>query len=390
MMKLILRYRVTMRQGLIQLGLLGFVFALESFIAPDSGFSRSRAVFQFLEGLLFVLLCLTLLISLLQRFALILRSSSQGERIRKISTAPHAPFLLLHVGLLFLIAAFAYSKTGSLEALMEVPVGGETRAVLLDDGRRFDLPFTVRATGFEMTRYPSGEVRQFIGKLELYEETGSVEKKEITVGEPLIHGGYRFSLFQYGDRGSRVKGGIRKINNPAYVQSYDALSGSAVLLPNDTFAALVSLEEHATRRTPLGYRDVGHALHYKIQGRDGARYDMISYQSAAHVVDWRQAGEEEYTSVHLLGDPAAASKLPMEYYLTVSEIAPKKTVGFQVRFYRGLNFLFFASFLVVMGTIWQVLIWRPPGGHPGRHAISVKQEETEIVCVKASEGSKLA
>lgn len=378
MIRLLLKYRVTMRQGLIQLSLLGLLFALETAIAPGPGFSRGRAALVFFQQAFFVLLCLTLLISVIQRIALIWRASSPGEMIRKIGTAPHAPFLVLHVGLLLLIAAFAYSKTGGIEALMELPVGGESRTVQLADGRRLDLPFTVRATGFEMERYPSGEVRQFVGKLELDGGDGFVEKREITVGEPLIHAGYRFSLFQYGDRGSRVKGGIRDIKNPSYARPFDALSGGTVLLPDDSFAALVSLEEHATRRTPAGYRDVGHALHYKVLGRDGESYEMVSYQSAAHVIDWRRAGEGEYVSVHLLRDSVEANRPPVDYYFTVSDISPKKTVGFQVRYYPGLNFLLIASFLVVAGTTWEILIWRPQDKRSSRSLASGKAEEAEI------------
>jgi len=362
MIRLFLKYRVTMRQGLIQLSLLGLLFAFESLIATGPEFPRGRAVMVLFEQFLFVLLCLTLLISILQRIALIRCAYRRGDMTRRIVSAPHAPFLLLHAGLFFLITAFAYSKTGGLEATLELPVGGEGRTILLENGQRIDLPFTLRVTDFELERYPSGEVRQFVGKLELDEGAGVVYKKEVTVGEPLMHGAYRFSLFQYTDRGSRVKGGIRKINDPSDVQSFDVLSGGVILLPDDSFAVLVSLDEHATRRTLSGFRDVGVAVSYEIRGRDGENYEMISYQSAAHVIDWRRAGEGEYASIHLLGDPTAARRLPMDYYFTVSEIEAKKTVGFQVRSYRGLNLLLFASFLVVVGTTWQILIWKPPGG----------------------------
>lgn len=361
-----------MRQGLIQLSLLGLVFGLETVIPPGPGFSQGREGLHFLEKMLFVLLCLTLLISILQRIALISRTSHPKEIMSKILTTPHAPFLLLHVGLLLLILAFAYAKTGAIEALMELPVGGEGRTVSLDDGRKFDLPFTVRATGFEMERYPSGEVRQFVGKLELIAGGGNIKKKEITVGEPLMHGGYRFSLFQYGDRGTRIKGSIRKITDPSTVESYDALTGSSVSMPDDSFAALVSLEEHATRRTSSGYRDVGHAVHYKMQGRNGKRYDVVSYQSATHVIDWRLVGTDEYTSIHLLRNPEAARNLPMDYYLTVSDISAKKTVGFQVRSYRGLYLLLFASILVVLGTTWEVLVWRPAVEHSALKSARMK------------------
>lgn len=281
MIRLLLKYRVTMRQGLIQLSLLGLLFALESLIAPGPGFSRGRAAVIFLEQICFVLLCLTLLISILQRLALLARNASRTEMTKKMLSAPHAPFLLLHAGLFFLIIAFAYSKTGTIEALMEVSVGGETRTVSLESGERFDLPFTVRATGFDMARYPTGEVRQFIGLIELDDGSGRIEKKEITVGEPMIHGDYRFSLFQYGDRGSRVKGSIRKTGDPLNVQSYDALSGGSILLPDSSFAVLVSLDEHATRRSPSGMRDVWVAVSYEVSWRDGLRYYLISYQSAA-------------------------------------------------------------------------------------------------------------
>jgi len=352
-----------MRQGLGILVLLGAAIGVETLLAPGPSWIRSAV--RGTQWTSFSLVTLILLLSLWQRMrqigAALEGSSRHGlDLLRLLRSTPHGPFLVLHGGLVLLILAVGYAKNGSLEAVMELPVGGEGRVAVLDDGRRVTLPFTVRATAFDTEHYPSGEVRQFVGGVELAEGDRIVVSQPLTVGDPLDYRGYRFSLFRYGYRGSRVTGSIRPVTDPVRWTTYDAIVGSNLTLPDGTGVILASLEEHTTRRTPDGDRDIGRGLVYEMPGRDGTRYEVMSYESASHVVDFRRTGAREFTSINLLRDRAEAVNLPFDHYLTVASVEPSKTIGLQIRYYPGLRFLLFSAALVVAGVAWMLRFWRPP------------------------------
>src|SRR5574341_944456 len=117
-------YRATMRQGLVLLALLGAAIGLETSLPVDAP-AWTRSIVVVSEQGLFALVLLVLAASLVQRTIQI---------ARLLLTTPHGPFLVLHGGLALLIAAFGYAKSGSVEAVMELPVGAESREARLEDG----------------------------------------------------------------------------------------------------------------------------------------------------------------------------------------------------------------------------------------------------------------
>jgi len=362
-MRIGLTYRVTMRQGLVLLALLGVFIGLETLIAP--GPSWTRSVVGASEGVLFLLVTLVLVASLAQRIGQIRTAFAGSSRygvglFHLLRSTPHGPFLVLHGGILLLIVAFGYTKSGAVEAVMELPVGGESRTAVLDDGRRVTLPFTVRANAFDTNHYDTGEVRQFVGGVALVDGDQVLAAQALGVGAPLDYHGYRFSLFRYGYRGSRVTGSVRPVADPARATAYDAVVGNGVTMSDGGEIRLADLVEHTTRRTPDGDRDVGRAVVYEVPGRDGARYEVMSFESASHVVDWRRAGVREFESVNLLRDRNAARALPFDDYLTISTIEPAKAIGLQIRYYPGLWFLLMSASLVVAGVAWMMRFWKPP------------------------------
>ena len=361
-MRIRLPYRVTMRQGLVPLALLGASIGLETFLAPGPGWAR--AVIGAVEWVLGSLVLVILISGLVQRLGQIREalaiSEHSGGLWRLLWSTPHGPFLLLHGGLLLLIAAFGYSKAGAIEAVMELPVGGESRVAVMDDGRRVTLPFTVRANAFETEHYDTGEVKQFVGDVALVDGDQVVAARSLGVGGPLDYRGYRFSLFRFGYRGTRVTGHIRPIGDPAEATPFDAAVGGDLIEAGGGPVRLTDLVEHATRRTPDGDRDVGRSVVYEVSGRDGARYEVMSFESAGHVIDWRRAGTREFESIHLLRDRDASRALPFDHYLTISTIEPAKAIGLQIRYYPGLPLLLISAALVVAGVAWMMRFWKPP------------------------------
>lgn len=357
-------YRATMRQGLVLLALLGGSIGLDASLPIDApGWIRSVVVA--LERGLFTLVLLVLAASLVQRAIQIVRSGRESARpvgtmARLLLTTPHGPFLVLHGGLALLIAAFGYAKSGSIEAVMELPIGSESREARLDDGRRLTLPFTVRATAFETEHYETGEVKQFVGGVELSDGNGVVGAAALGVGAPLDYRGYRFSLFRFGYLGSQVEGSVRSVDHPGHWSHYAGEVGGTIDGPHGESISLTTIVEHTPRRMPDGNRDVGRALVYEVPGRDGARYEVMSFESAAHVVDYRRAGDREFQSVHVLANHDAMRALPFSHYLTVASITPRKAIGLQIRYYPGLMLLLASGALVVLGVAWMLAFWKPP------------------------------
>ncbi|MFZ5862081.1 MAG: cytochrome c biogenesis protein ResB [Nitrospirota bacterium] len=359
-----LTYRATMRQGLMLLALLGAAIGVEVILPAD----WPRWVFTgvvMVERGLFALLLVVLAMSLIQRAVMVAQAAHAGERPRRelarlLVKTPHGAFFVLHGGLVVLIAAFGYAKSGSVEAVMELPIGAESREARLDDGRRLTLPFTVRATAFNTEHYETGEVKQFVGGVELTEGDMVVRSSAVGVGAPLDYRGYRFSLFRFGFVGTRVEGRIRSIADPMQSVTYTGEVGGTIEAPTSGAISLLTIEEHATRRTPDGDRDVGRAIVYQVTGRDGRVYEVMSYESASHVVDYRPVGGREFESVHVLADRDAALALPFSEYLTVSSIDPRKAIGLQIRYYPGLMVLLASGTLVVLGVAWMLAFWKPP------------------------------
>ncbi len=359
-----------MRQGLVLLALLGAAIGLETML-PVNGPSWIRSVVIMTEQGLFALVLLVLAASVIQRTIQIAKAvrnpplppfdkGGLGGFVRLILTTTHGPFLLLHGGLALLIAAFGYAKSGSVEAVMELPVGSESREARLDDGRRLTLPFTVRATAFETEHYETGEVKQFVGGVELSDGNGVVAAAALGVGAPLDYQGYRFSLFRFGYLGSQVEGSVRSIADPVHWSRYAGEVGGTIDGPGNESMSLVTIVEHTPRRTSDGNRDVGRALVYELLGRDGHRYEVMSFESAAHVLDYRRVGDREFQSVHVLANRDAAQALPFSHYLTVASIEPRKAIGLQIRYYPGLMLLLASGALVVLGVAWMLAYWRPP------------------------------
>ncbi len=353
-----------MRQGLVLLALLGAAIGLETSL-PVAAPAWIRSVVVMSERSLFALVLLVLAASLIQRTIQIVRSARESARpvgaiARLLLTTPHGPFLVLHGGLALLIGAFGYAKSGSVEAVMELPVGSESHEARLDDGRRLTLPFTVRATAFETEHYETGEVKQFVGGVELSDGNEVVAAAALGVGAPLDYRGYRFSLFRFGYLGSQVEGSVRSIGDPVPWERYAGEVGGAIDGPDGGSMSLVTIVEHTPRRTPGGNRDVGRSLVYEVSGRDGERYEVMSFESAAHVLDYRRVGDREFQSVHVLADRDAAQALPFSHYLTVASIAPRKAIGLQIRYYRGLMLLLASGALVVLGVAWMLAFWKPP------------------------------
>jgi len=346
-----------MRQGLIQLVLLGVLLFLESLIVPGTALAQARTFIRDAQGLLVILLFLTLLLSIIQRFVLMFKAHSQTSMWRLIKTEPHGSFLLLHIGLLLLLPAFAYTKMGGIEAVMELPVGGEGRIAHFEDGRRIVLPFTVRALSFKTEHYPTGEISQFFGKVALNAGEHTLAEQTITVGEPLKYEGYRFLLFRYGDRGSRVTGNIRNIADPMETTPYQGLTGGDIQFPDGSKASLVLMNAQTTRNTETGYRNVGKSLLYEVEGLNGGRYEVMNYASVDHVIDWRPLAARNYESIHVLRDRAKALDLPFDYYLTVGTTEVTQSIGLMVRYHPGLHFLLFAALMVVAGVAWQIQSW---------------------------------
>lgn len=363
-MRRLTAYRATMRQGLVLLALLGAAIGLETLL-PVDGPRWIRSVVVMLERGLFALVLLVLATSLIQRTIQIARTARESARpmgamTRLLLTTSHGPFLVLHGGLALLIAAFGYAKSGSVEAVMELPVGSESREARLDDGRRLTLPFTVRATAFETEHYETGEVKQFVGGVELSDGNEVVASASLGVGAPLDYRGYRFSLFRFGYLGSQVAGSVRSPADPAHWSHYTGEVGGTIDSPGNTSLSLVTIVEHTPRRTPDGNQDVGRALVYEVPGRDGNRYEVMSFESAAHVLDYRRVGDREFQSVHVLANRDAARDLPFAHYLTVASIEPRKAIGLQIRYYPGLMLLPASGALVVLGVAWMLAFWRPP------------------------------
>jgi hypothetical protein len=275
-------------------------------------------------------------------------------------TTPHGAFFVLHGGLIVLIAAFGYAKSGAVEAVMELPIGAESREARLDDGRRLTLPFTVRATAFDTEHYETGEVKQFLGGVELTDGNTVVASSAVGVGAPLDYRGYRFSLFRFGFVGSQVAGRVRSIADPGHSDEYTGEVGGTIQVPGGGSISLSTIMEHTTRRTPDGNRDVGRALVYTIEGHDGARYEVMSFESASHILDYRREGDRDFESIHVLADRETATALPFSHYLTVASIEPRKAIGLQVRYYPGLGLLLASGTLVVLGVAWMLAFWKPP------------------------------
>ena len=368
-----------MRQGLVLLALLGAAIGLETLLPPDwPGWVGSLITMA--ERGLFALVILVLLVSLVQRaiqIAHTARESGQplGMMRRLLLTTPHGPFLVLHGGLALLIAAFGYAKSGAIEAVMELPVGSESREARLDDGQRMTLPFTVRATAFDTEHYPTGEIKQFVGEVSLLDGEDVVASQALGVGAPLDYRGYRFSLFRYGYLGSRVTGSVRAVADFSRATPYEAQVGQDVAATEGSGIRLTTLVDQATRRTPSGEQNVGRSLVYEVQGRDGHRYEVMSFQSVSHVVDYRKLGDRDFESIHLLRDRARAKALPFDHYLTVTSVEPAKTIGLQIRFYPGLGFLLASATLVVLGVTWMLQFWKP---------VASRSESTQTVLLTPS------
>jgi len=119
-----------------------------------------------------------------------------GEKSRMRTYAP----VILHMSILVILAGAALGALG-FRAYVEIPEGGTTDEIRLDNGMFAHLPFKVRCDKFSLEYYENGMPKEYRSDISFIIDERVVMKTPVMVNHPVSYRGTLF--FQSGFNGSK-------------------------------------------------------------------------------------------------------------------------------------------------------------------------------------------
>lgn len=136
---------------------------------------------------------------------------------------------VVHASLLLVFAGGITDAVWGYRGYIALSLDQQTNLIEMQNGAPRALPFTLRCEGAGQENYADGSPRRWWSKLAVVEGGQVVERKEITVNEPLDYHGLRFFQSGYGSTGEPSA-----IQLVATLKSGSAGAKEIVLHPNET------------------------------------------------------------------------------------------------------------------------------------------------------------
>jgi len=108
---------------------------------------------------------------------------------------------IVHASLLLIFFGGIVDALWGWRAFVSLTPGQQASIVELRDGTKKFLPFAVRCDNAGQENYPDGTPKKWWSQLAVVQNGRDIEKKQIVVNDPLVHGGIRFYQSSYGPTG---------------------------------------------------------------------------------------------------------------------------------------------------------------------------------------------
>ena len=108
---------------------------------------------------------------------------------------------VVHASLLLIFLGGIVDAVYGWRGFLMLTQGQQSSAVAMRDGSARNLPFAVRCDAAGEETYTDGSPRRWWSKLAVVQDGREVQRKEISVNDPLVFGGLRFYQASYGSTG---------------------------------------------------------------------------------------------------------------------------------------------------------------------------------------------
>jgi len=108
---------------------------------------------------------------------------------------------IVHASLLLIFFGGIVDALWGWRAFVSLTPGQQASIVELRDGTKKFLPFAVRCDSAGQENYADGTPKKWWSQLAVVQDGKDIEKKQIVVNDPLVHGGIRFYQSSYGPTG---------------------------------------------------------------------------------------------------------------------------------------------------------------------------------------------
>jgi len=113
---------------------------------------------------------------------------------------------LIHASLLLIFLGGIIDGVFGFSGFMAIPQGEQRNVIELKNGKKKQLPFSVRCDSAGQENYADGSPKKWWSKLAVVQGGSAVESKEIVVNDPLVYRGLRFYQASYWIDDKKVDG----------------------------------------------------------------------------------------------------------------------------------------------------------------------------------------
>ena len=113
---------------------------------------------------------------------------------------------LIHASLLLIFLGGIIDGVFGFGGFMGIPQGEQHNVIELKNGKKKQLPFSVRCNSAGQENYADGSPKKWWSKLAVVQGGKEVQSKEIVVNDPLVYHGLRFYQASYWIDGKKVDG----------------------------------------------------------------------------------------------------------------------------------------------------------------------------------------
>ena len=113
---------------------------------------------------------------------------------------------VIHASLLLIFLGGIIDGVFGFSGFMGIPQGEQRNVIELKNGKKKQLPFSVRCNSAGQENYADGSPKKWWSKLAVVQDGKEVQSKEIVVNDPLVYHGLRFFQASYWIDGKKVDG----------------------------------------------------------------------------------------------------------------------------------------------------------------------------------------